>query len=64
MNEARRLYLLCALSALAGAASLAFAPVLVGAALPTSSATEILRAVTAAKPGQIAQVHLTTRRPT
>ena len=63
MNEARRLYLLCALSVLAGAASLAFAPVLVGAALPTSSATEILRAVTTAQPGQIAQVHLTSRRP-
>jgi len=64
MNEARRLYLLCALSVLAGTASLAFAPILVGAALPTSSATEILRAVTAAQPGQTAQIHLTTRRPT
>lgn len=64
MNEAHRLLLLCALSGLTGAASLAFAPALIGAALPTSSATETLRAVTAAQPRQIAQVHLTTRRPT
>jgi len=63
MNDARRLVLLCALIALAGAASLAFAPILVGAALPTSSAADILRAVSAAQPGQIAQLQLTTRRP-
>ncbi len=64
MNESRRLLLLYALCGLAGATSLAFAPALIGAALPTSSATDILRAVAAAQPKQIAQVHLTTRRPT
>jgi hypothetical protein len=48
MNEIRHLILLSALTGLAGAASLAFAPALVGAALPIHSATETLRAVAAA----------------
>lgn len=64
MSESSHLLLLCAVSALAGAASLAFAPALIGVALPTGSATEVLRAVSAAQPAQIAQVHLKTRRPT
>lgn len=64
MNDSHRLLLLCALSSLAGTACLAFAPVLVGAALPTSSAADILRAVAAPQPGQIAHLNLTTRRPT
>jgi len=63
MNETRRLFLLYALSGLAGSASLAFGPTMIGAALPTSSATEVLRAVAAAQPGQKAQLNLTTRRP-
>jgi pimeloyl-ACP methyl ester carboxylesterase len=50
MNETRRLFLLSALSGLAGTASLAFAPALAGAALPIRSATEVLRAVAAAQP--------------
>lgn len=49
MNETRRLFLLSALSGLAGTVSLAFAPALAGAALPGRSATEVLRAVAAAK---------------
>ncbi|SFF69342.1 hypothetical protein SAMN05518865_103220 [Duganella sp. CF458] len=50
MNETRRLFLLSALTGLAGTASLAFAPALAGAALPIRSATEVLRAVAAAQP--------------
>lgn len=64
MNETRRLFLLCAVSGLAGIASLAFAPALAGAVLPISSATEVLRAVTAAQASQTAHLHLTSRRPT
>lgn len=48
MNEFRRLFLLSALTGLAGVASLAFAPALAGAALPIHSATDTLRAVAAA----------------
>lgn len=64
MNETRRFFLLSALCGLAGTASLAFGPALIGAALPTSSATEVLRAVAAAQSGQISHLNLTTRRPT
>jgi len=63
MHDSHRLFLLCALSALAGTASITFAPSLVSAALPTSSATETLRAVTTAQPRQMAQLNITTRRP-
>jgi pimeloyl-ACP methyl ester carboxylesterase len=49
MNETRRLFLLSALTGLAGTASLAFAPALAGAALPLHSATDALRAVAAAQ---------------
>lgn len=64
MNDTRRLFVLCALSGLAGIASLAFAPALAGAVLPISSATEVLRAVTAAQASQIAHIHPTSWRPT
>lgn len=50
MNETRRLFLLSALTGLAGTASLAFAPAIAGAALPIRSATDVLRAVAAAQP--------------
>ncbi|WP_342118926.1 hypothetical protein [Pseudoduganella sp. OTU4001] len=45
MNESRRFFLLAAMTGLAGAASLAFAPALADAALPLHSATDALRAV-------------------
>lgn len=64
MNETRRLFLFSALSGLAGIASLAFAPALAGAVLPISSATEVLRAVTAAQANHIAHIDSTSRRPT
>jgi len=63
MSDSHRLLLLCTLSAFAGTASITFAPALISAALPTSSATETLRAVTTAQPNQMAQLHITTRRP-
>lgn len=50
MNDKRRLILLAAISAMAGSASLAFAPALAGAALPLGSPTDTLRAVAAAAP--------------
>ncbi len=50
MNDARRLFLLSALTGLAGTASLAFAPALASALLPTGSAADALRAVAAAQP--------------
>lgn len=50
MNESRRLFMLAAATGLAGAASLAFAPALAGAALPQQSAADVLRAVAAAQP--------------
>lgn len=64
MNETRRLFLLAALSGLAGIASLAFAPALAGAVLPISSAAEVLRAVTAAQANPIAHLHPTSWRTT
>ncbi|XLZ68407.1 hypothetical protein ABT364_17880 [Massilia sp. SR12] len=48
MNDKRRLFLLAAISGIAGSASLAFAPALAGAVLPLGSATDALRAVAAA----------------
>jgi|GEM_PF-2991124 len=63
MNDSRRLLLLSALSWLAGTASIALAPTLISAAVHTSSAAETLRAVTTAQPSQMAQLHITTRRP-
>lgn len=45
MNESRRFFMLAALTGLAGAASIAFAPALADAALPLHSATDVLRAV-------------------
>lgn len=48
MNDKRRLFLLAALSGIAGSASLAFAPALAGAVLPLGSAADALRAVAAA----------------
>lgn len=50
MDEYRRLFLLSALTGLAGTASTAFAPALACAALPVRTASEALRTVVTAQP--------------
>lgn len=49
MDESRRFFMLAAATGIAGAASLAFAPALAGAALPLQSASDALRAIAAAQ---------------